>query len=201
VRWLFLRLLALTALGAVVSWWVQVDGLVGAHGITPATDYLDAVRDFAAGKGWSDLERWHQVPTLLWLLPSDHGLHLLCGMATAGAVRLLFNVVPGPALLLLWLSYLSLVTSGGVFMGYRWDELLLEGDAAVVGLLAGDPFPDGPPRYIRSTLWYYTFTSGDERDRTGAIWTRERADHDFCPRVTLVDGALRIAHLPQPEAP
>jgi predicted DCC family thiol-disulfide oxidoreductase YuxK len=507
VRWLFLRLLALTALCATLSWWAQVDGLVGPHGIAPAGELLSAVRDHAAQQGWSDLERWREVPTLLWLAPGEHGLHLLCALATAGALLLFFNVVPGPALLLLWLGYLSLVTTGGVFMGYQWDALLLEalfaalflvpwrgvrpglapgrappwagvwlarllvvklmilsglvkilshdpvwadltaldyhywtqplpaptswladhaswshapatvlmmlaedvlpwlallglrrlrylpfwgtvtlmagigltgnygyfnllgaalavtllddgalralvprrwrarvpdshafphrrpplrwrvpvavlagalvllslgrawlrvdrdavpdplraaaafvgplqltssyglfatmtterpeiliegshdgvtwrhyrfawkpnddladgpaftgphmprldwqlwfaalagdcrrtrwypaflqrlleGEPAVVDLLAGDPFPEGPPRYIRSTLWYYTFTHPDERARTdrGDVWTRERADHDFCPTVTLMDGSLRMAHPPEPEA-
>jgi len=503
VRWLFLRLLALTALFATLSWWVQVDGLVGRDGIAPAADFLDAVERHADAAGWSDLERWRQVPTLLWLAPNEHGLHLLCGLAAVAALLLLFNVIPGPALLALWLSYLSLVSTGGVFMGYQWDALLLEalfaslflvpwrglrpglaperappwvgvwllrllvlklmilsglvkllsedpvwadltaldyhywtqplpnplswlahqasflhgpavvfmivaedvlpwlallglrrlrylafwgtvllmggigltgnygyfnllsvalaltllddgalrallprrwrerapdshgfphrrppvsnrlpvamlagalivvsltrawlrvdreavpevlrdtaafvgplqlsssyglfatmtterpeiliegsddgvswrhyrfawkpnddltdgpdlagphmprldwqlwfaalagdcrrtrwypgflqrlleGQPDVVGLLDGDPFPERPPRYIRSTLWYYTFTHPDERDRTGAVWTRERADHDFCPTVTLVNGALRVANLPEP---
>lgn len=126
VRWLFLRLLALVALFATLSWWVQVDGLVGPDGIAPAADFLDAVRQHADTVGWSDLERWRQVPTLLWLAPNAHGLHLLCGTATVSALLLLFNLVPGPALLVLWLSYLSLVSTGGVFMGYQWDALLLE---------------------------------------------------------------------------
>ena len=36
---------------------------------------------------------------------------------------------------------------------------LLEGDRAVVGLLAGNPFPERPPRWIRAQLYLYRFTT------------------------------------------
>jgi hypothetical protein len=58
----------------------------------------------------------------------------------------------------------------------RWfSELvtrLLEGDRAVVGLLASNPFPDAPPRYLRARYYRYTFTTPDERRRTGLWWRR-----------------------------
>ena len=37
----------------------------------------------------------------------------------------------------------------------RTEELLLENDGAVLGLLAGNPFHDAPPRLVRAVLWQY----------------------------------------------
>jgi hypothetical protein len=37
---------------------------------------------------------------------------------------------------------------------------LLEGSPSVLALLEGDPFSDGPPRYVRATISDYRFTSG-----------------------------------------
>lgn len=125
-RWLFLRLLALTVLMATLSWWSQAAGLVGANGIAPAADYLERVANFAADQGWGTLERWRQVPTLLWLDASNTSIGLINALTVAGALLLLFNVLPLVGLGACWLGYLSLSATGGVFMGYQWDALLLE---------------------------------------------------------------------------
>jgi hypothetical protein len=49
---------------------------------------------------------------------------------------------------------------------------LLEGSPEVEGLLAANPFPDHPPRYVRATLYDYQFTDAAERRRSGAWWRR-----------------------------
>jgi lipase maturation factor 1 len=49
---------------------------------------------------------------------------------------------------------------------------LLEGSPDVLGLLASNPFPQGPPQYVRAVLYGYRFTSAAERARDGAWWTR-----------------------------
>jgi predicted small integral membrane protein len=56
----------------------------------------------------------------------------------------------------------------------RYLERLLEGDRAALALLRDDPFPDGPPRWIRVTVWRYRFTTRRERRETGAWWVRTR---------------------------
>src|ERR1700726_4222207 len=43
-RW-FLRALGLVYLIAFISLWLQIDGLIGANGITPVKDFLPAARD------------------------------------------------------------------------------------------------------------------------------------------------------------
>ena len=49
---------------------------------------------------------------------------------------------------------------------------LLHNDAGTLGLLAGNPFPEGPPRYIRAELFVYRFAPAG--DPSGAWWRRER---------------------------
>ncbi len=49
---------------------------------------------------------------------------------------------------------------------------LLHNDRGTLSLLANNPFPDEPPRYIRAELYRYRFTRPDEND--GTWWKRER---------------------------
>jgi hypothetical protein len=61
---------------------------------------------------------------------------------------------------------------------------LLQGQADVVGLLAANPFPDHPPRWIRARLYRYTFTTHSERETTGRWWNRELVS-EYLPAVSL----------------
>jgi len=58
---------------------------------------------------------------------------------------------------------------------------LLQGDKATIGLLAGDPFPDRPPRWIRARMYRYTFATRDEHERTGLWWNRTLVSEYFPP--------------------
>jgi hypothetical protein len=62
----------------------------------------------------------------------------------------------------------------------RFLERLLEGSAPVRNLLAADPFPGRPPRFIRAVVWDYHFTSAAEWSKTGAWWSRNRLGL-YCP--------------------
>ncbi|MEO8431006.1 MAG: lipase maturation factor family protein [Acidobacteriota bacterium] len=55
----------------------------------------------------------------------------------------------------------------------RFLARLVEGSPAVVGLLASNPFPTAPPRFVRARLFRYHFTDAAERRATGAWWRRE----------------------------
>ncbi len=50
---------------------------------------------------------------------------------------------------------------------------LLRGSSPVLGLLAENPFPDKPPRYIRADLYRYNFTDFDAKNRDGTWWRRQ----------------------------
>jgi hypothetical protein len=61
---------------------------------------------------------------------------------------------------------------------------LAEGSPPVVGLLARNPFPDGPPRYLRSTLYDYRFTDVKTLRAEGTWWRRTPIG-PFCPTVSV----------------
>ena len=50
---------------------------------------------------------------------------------------------------------------------------LLEGSPPVLALLAKNPFPAGPPRYVRALVYEYRFTDPITRRATGEWWRRE----------------------------
>ena len=119
-RWIFLRLLGLIYTIAFLSLRVQVVGLIGAHGILPAGDFLQAVqRDFGSAA-------YRTFPTLAWISSSDAALKFLCGIGALFGMLVLLGVCTGPVLALAWLSYLSLVSIGQDFLSFQWDILLLE---------------------------------------------------------------------------
>jgi len=61
---------------------------------------------------------------------------------------------------------------------------LLQGSHEVNGLLANNPFPDKPPRYIRAMFYRYRFTTVDELRHTGAWWKREEL-REYLPTLSL----------------
>jgi hypothetical protein len=61
---------------------------------------------------------------------------------------------------------------------------LLQGSHEVNGLLANNPFPDKPPRYIRPMFYRYRFTTVDELRQTGAWWKREEL-REYLPTLSL----------------
>ena len=69
---------------------MQIDGLIGDHGILPFAPFLDAVRQqLGAARGW------HVLPTLCWLIGGGNGaLHFLCNGGMVLAVLLIAGIAP-----------------------------------------------------------------------------------------------------------
>jgi predicted DCC family thiol-disulfide oxidoreductase YuxK len=63
-------------------------------------------------------------------------------------------------------------------------ERLLRNRPEVTGLLAQNPFPGDPPRYVRATLYEYRFTTLSEHQATGDWWKREERGA-YLPAVSL----------------
>lgn len=61
---------------------------------------------------------------------------------------------------------------------------LLKGSPPVLALLARNPFPDAPPKYVRALIYDYRFTSWRERRASGDWWSR-RLLGDYFPAVSL----------------
>jgi len=69
---------------------------------------------------------------------------------------------------------------------FAWK--LLHGDRGTLELLAGDPFPEQPPRYVRARLYRYSFAP--RGNPTGVVWRRELL-REWLPPVALDDARLR----------
>src|ERR1022692_777689 len=124
-RWIFLRALGAIYLVAFISLWTQIIGLIGHNGILPADQFMSAVQQQCTAQGIG-VERFHLLPTLCWFNSSDYFLNFQCAAGTFFALLLIIGIAPAPCLTLLWLLYLSLATVGQDFLGYQWDNLLLE---------------------------------------------------------------------------
>jgi hypothetical protein len=131
VRRLYLRLLAVVYACAFGSLLVQIDGLIGPHGIAPAADWLDAVRA-QVGR-----ERYLLAPTLCWLRADTPFVSGLCVGGLALSSLVFFEIAVVPALVLLWVFYLSLSVVGQDFLSFQWDALLLE--AGFLSILLAPP--------------------------------------------------------------
>src|SRR5262249_35420245 len=98
----------------------QALGLVGSHGILPASDFLRAVR---AGAG---PEAYREIPTLLWLNSGDAAITvvwvagLLLGLVAAAGYR---QRAMRAGCFVLWLSVCG---AGQEFLAFQWDYLLAE---------------------------------------------------------------------------
>ena len=118
-RW-FLRALGLIYLIAFVSFWVQVDGLIGSSGMSPVSQFLPAVRQQLGS------DAYFLLPTLCWFDSSNAFLHFLCGGGVVLSLLLILGIAPALCLVALFVFYLSLASAGQVFLNFQWDVLLLE---------------------------------------------------------------------------
>ena len=174
-RALFLRLLGLVYLTAFASLTVQILALVGDQGLLPAAGYLE--RAYAV----LGADAYRQLPTLLWLWPSDALLLALCWFGLALSVAAAAGLAPIPVFALLWVCYLSLTVAGQDFLSFQWDILLLEtGVLAVLYAPAAWRSPLGrdapePSAVVRWLVWglafKLTFLSGATKLLSGdATW-------------------------------
>ena len=147
-RALFLRLLGAIYACAFASLLVQINGLVGSHGILPASEYLDSARAVLASRGEN---RFLALPTFFWLDASDPALWGACWLGIALSVSIVLGIAQRICLLGAWASYLSLCSVGGEFLWFQWDVLLLE--TGLCALFLAPParlrsrarLPDNPP--------------------------------------------------------
>ncbi len=83
---------------------------------------------------------------------------------------------------LMWFLPLSPMYGEGWFVPFLMA--LLRGDRDVLRLLGRNPFPDGPPTYVRARLYLYRYTSWTVLRTTGTWWTRTPAG-DYIGAVRL----------------
>jgi len=116
----FLRALGLVYLVSFLSFGVQSAGLLGARGILPFGDYLKAARDSLGAAAY-----WN-VPTVLWLYPTDTAMHAVWLAGCAAALIALWGRWQRAALTVCLVLWLSLCSVGQDFYSFQWDILLCE---------------------------------------------------------------------------
>jgi hypothetical protein len=121
----FLRLLGLVYFVAFISFGIQAQGLLGAHGILPFQEYLKAAKDALHGAAY-----WN-VPTLLWILPNDTAMKALWLTGCLWALIAVFGKWQRAAMAVCLVLWISLCSVGQDFYSFQWDILLSE-----AGLLA-----------------------------------------------------------------
>jgi lipase maturation factor 1 len=119
-RWIFLRALGLIYYSAFFSLVFQIRGLVGPHGILPASEYLQAVAEKFGHVGY-----WY-APTLLWVSSGSHMLMGICWVGMIASLLLVLNLWPRGTLVVCFVCFLSFVSAAQEFSGYQSDGMLLE---------------------------------------------------------------------------
>jgi predicted DCC family thiol-disulfide oxidoreductase YuxK len=119
-RDLFIRSLGAIYLIAFVSLWMQIDGLVGEHGLQPIGRYLRLAHEQLGP------DAFFLLPTLCWFDSSNASLHYLCAAGAVISILLMAGFGPVLSLAVLFILYLSLTIAGQGFLSFQWDILLLE---------------------------------------------------------------------------
>jgi hypothetical protein len=123
-RSLAIRGLGLVYLVAIASWWSQATLLVGEKGLAPASRLLEWLGPRMSEEGQS---AFLALPGLFWITgASDLALNLTCPVGCALALLVVAGRLVGPAVAGLAVVYLSQVNTGGVFISFQWNILLLE---------------------------------------------------------------------------
>ena len=81
----------------------------------------------------------------------------------------------------MWFAALGSLEENPWFVNFL--ARLLQGEPAVLRLLAKNPFPETPPRYVRAQLDDYHFTDRATRRSSGAWWRREPLGL-YCPVIS-----------------
>ena len=120
VERLFSAILGLIWMVAFVSFGVQAAGLIGSHGVLPASHYLTRLTRAFGGAAW------RVAPTVFWLGSGDAAIRAVWIAGTVCGLMALCGVFRRASLAAAFVLYLSLVSVAQEFLSYQWDYLLLE---------------------------------------------------------------------------
>jgi lipase maturation factor 1 len=143
--WLFVRGFGAVCVIAFLSLLVQVRGLFGERGILPIREHSDRLRRMGT--------RWWRAPSLFRARADDTTIVAVGVVGLVAAVLVTVDIATIPALVVVWLSYLSFTTSGRDFLAFQWDVMLIE--VAVIALLLA--VPGGPHPLALLLAWVFAF--------------------------------------------
>lgn len=151
-RFVILRLVGFVYAMAFLVAVNQLAPLIGAHGLTPATHYLEALPRHFGSRTAAALN----VPTLFWFGISDHALTIFSWFGLGLSIVVMAGYANAILMTVLWAMYMSIVHIGQIWYGYGWETQLLEtGFLAIFlcPLVDGRPFPKTPPPLL--VLWLF----------------------------------------------
>ncbi len=169
-RAVFLRGTGLVYTVAFVSLLRQARGLFGDRGILPIAAFLSNQRE-ALG-----VSAFLRVPSLFWVDASDGALLAVGCVGLVAGIALAAGCGSLLALAAAWISYLSFVSTGQVFLAYPCDLLLLEaGFLAILSSPSVGVRPRfDPPVFVvflaRWLLFRALFGAGVARLRSDPCW-------------------------------
>ena len=141
--WLFARMLGVIYIIAFASLYVQLDGLIGSEGISPAAHFLEQV------EAWQPDAHQRMLPTLTWISASDGFLHGLCLVGILAGLCVACGFSAWWFLLVCWACYLSLTQVGQSFFSFQWDVLLLEVSVCALFLIPVTSLRARGPKHTR----------------------------------------------------
>src|SRR6266481_566638 len=121
-RFIILRLLGFVYAVAFLVAAQQLVPLIGAHGLTPATHFLNSVQTELGSRTTC----MTHVPTLFWFGISDQALSIFAWVGVAISLVVLGGYANAIILAVLWAMYMSIVHVGQIWYGYGWETQLLE---------------------------------------------------------------------------
>jgi len=146
-RFVVLRLLGLVYLMAFLTLVNQGPGLIGAHGLLPATRYLDAIAAELGGRGAAFV----QLPSLFWLGASDAAIAAAGWTGVVLSLLVLAGYANALILGVLCALQISVLVIGQDFYGFGWETQLAETGFLCIflcPLVDGRPFSRRPPPAI-----------------------------------------------------
>lgn len=147
-RWIFLRALAAIYFSAFYSLLFQIKGLIGPHGIEPASLYLRAIEQNFRAMAW-----WH-APSLFWISASSVAMIFVTWLGIVASTLAFANVWPRLSLLVCFVCFLSFVSTAGDFSSYQSDGMLLEAGFISLFFAPSGMWPGlGVNSPSRASLW------------------------------------------------
>ncbi len=131
-RWIFLRALGLIYFSAFYSLVYQIRGLIGPHGVLPASRYLELVASVYSG-----ILRFWYAPSLLWISAGSPMLLALCWAGMIASLLLVANVWPRLTLGVCFVCFLSFIAGASGFADFQSDGMLLE--AGLISMFFAPP--------------------------------------------------------------
>ncbi len=159
--WTFGRLLGAVGLIAFLSFWLQAESLVSSKGVIPFNENLNQVKSYIV-KSNLEISKWLIRPTILWISQTDIWLNIVLLIGTFSSFLLIAGLIPHLAIIISWVSYLSIAVVSEPFLSFQWDALLLETYFLSFFLVPWKLYHDrnsldNPPILGRWLLWLLAF--------------------------------------------